>query len=128
MGNRRRVNYSPKKVVPTEQLALPTETLLGEMRVAVVTPDALGVPRSVQHIQQELIQDGFVAGGARDDHVAGGRVEGRRGGRSAPRTDALVPQLEVRRQVVLRDRPQFVPQDGHGRGGDGAVADARQHA
>lgn len=109
------IGNSPKKVVPTEELALPTETLVGEVRVAVVTPDALCVPRSVQHIQQELIQNGLVAGGARDDHVAGGRVERR--GAPRPTVQALVPQLEVRRQGVVRDRPQFVPQDGHGRAG-----------
>lgn len=40
--------------------------------MAVDAADALGVPRPVQHVQQELVEDGFVAARTRDDHGVGG--------------------------------------------------------
>ncbi|KAJ8885898.1 hypothetical protein PR048_012104 [Dryococelus australis] len=62
----------PEEVVPAEELALATEALVREVAVAVVAAHALGVPRALQHVQQELVEDGLVAARARHDHGAGG--------------------------------------------------------
>jgi len=69
----------PEEVVPAEELALTTEALVREVPPAVVTPHALGVPRALQYVEQELVQDGLGAARTLDDH-AGGSGGVQRGG------------------------------------------------
>lgn len=63
----------PEKVPPAEEFSLAAEALVGEVTVTVDTANTLGVPRPVQHIQQELVEDGLVAASACDDHGGGRR-------------------------------------------------------
>lgn len=63
---------SPEEVVPTEEFALSTEAFVCEVVVAVDAADAVRMPRPVQHVQQELVEDGLVAARAGDDHRGGG--------------------------------------------------------
>lgn len=61
----------PEKVHFTIQLSVSGEALLGEVAVAVAALDALSVPGSVQHVQEEPVQDGPFAPGTVDHHVSG---------------------------------------------------------
>lgn len=61
----------PEKVHFAIELSVPGETLLGEVAVAFAALNAFGVPRSVQHVKEEPVQDGPLAAGAEDHHVAG---------------------------------------------------------
>lgn len=64
---------SPEKVIPAEEFPLAAEALVGEVVVAVHTADTLGVPRPVENIQKEFVQDWLVTAGTGDDHGVGGR-------------------------------------------------------
>lgn len=55
----------PKEVVPTEELVVSRVALVGERRAAVGAADARRVPRALQNVQQELVQDRLLAAGAR---------------------------------------------------------------
>lgn len=61
----------PEKVHFAIELSVPGEALLGEVTVAFATLDAFGVPGSVQHVEEEPVQDGPLAAGAEDHHDAG---------------------------------------------------------
>lgn len=61
----------PEKVHFAIELPVPGEALLGEVAVAVAALDALGVPGSVQHVEEEPVQDGPFAPGTVDHHVSG---------------------------------------------------------
>lgn len=60
--------YLPKKICAAEELSLPTETLIGERGVTVEAPDTVRVPRPLQDVQQELVQDRLVAARAGNQH------------------------------------------------------------
>lgn len=62
----------PEEVVPAEEFALATEALVREVASTVVAAHALGVPRALQHVEQELVQDGLGATRTLDDHTGGG--------------------------------------------------------
>lgn len=91
-NNRARRRCLPEEVVPAEQLRLPGEAFVDEGRMAVVTPDAVGVPRPLQYVQQELVQDGLVAARAGDQHTCC---------RLAPTCNAKITSVEqtVRRRI-----------------------------
>ena len=60
-----RINKNlPKKIISTEQFVISRIALVGERRAAVRTADARGVPGPLQHMEQELVQDGLLAAGA----------------------------------------------------------------
>lgn len=61
----------PEKVHFTIELSVSGEALLGEVAVAVTALDALSVPGSVQHVEEEPVQDGPFAPGTVDHHVSG---------------------------------------------------------
>lgn len=61
----------PEKVHFAIELPVPGEALLGEVAVALAALDALGVPGSVQHVEEEPVQDGPFAPGTVDHHVSG---------------------------------------------------------
>lgn len=61
-------NASPEEIVPTEEFTLAGETLVGEWCVTVETSDTVRMPRPLQDIQQELVQDGLVTARARYQH------------------------------------------------------------
>lgn len=65
------MQYLPEKVGPAEQFSFPREALIGERSMAVETPYALGMPCPLQDVQQELIQDWFVAARAGYQHSGG---------------------------------------------------------
>ena len=69
---------SPEEVVPAEELALAAEALVGEVAPAVVAPHAFCMPRALQHVEQELVQDGLSAARAFNDHACSSGVQ--RGG------------------------------------------------
>lgn len=60
----------PEKVHFAIELPVPGEALLGEVAAAFAALDALGVPGSVQHIEEEPVQDGPFAPGTVDHHVS----------------------------------------------------------
>lgn len=60
----------PEKVYFTIKLPITREALLRQVTVALAALDALGVPGSVQHVEQEPVQDGPVAPRAVDHHPA----------------------------------------------------------
>lgn len=59
----------PEEIVPTEELALSAEALVGEIASAVVASHTFGVPRALQDVEQELVKDGLSAARALDDHA-----------------------------------------------------------
>lgn len=61
----------PEKVHFAIELPVPGKALLRQVAVAVAALHALGVPGSVQHVEQEPVQDGPLAAGAQDHHVSG---------------------------------------------------------
>lgn len=61
----------PEKVNFAIELSVSGEALLGEVAVALTALDALGVPGSVQHVEEEPVQDGPFAPGTLDHHIAG---------------------------------------------------------
>lgn len=70
------VFWSPASLLPEKvhfaiELPVPGEALLGEVAVALAALDALGVPGSVQHVEEEPVQDGPFAPGTVDHHVSG---------------------------------------------------------
>lgn len=60
----------PEKVHFAIELPVPGEALLGEVAAAFAALDALGVPGSVQHVEEEPVQDGPFAPGTVDHHVS----------------------------------------------------------
>lgn len=60
----------PEKVHFAIKLPVPGEALLGEVAAAFAALDALGVPGSVQHVEEEPVQDGPFAPGTVDHHVS----------------------------------------------------------
>lgn len=60
----------PEKVHFAVELSVPGKALLGEVAAAFAALDALGVPGSVQHVEEEPVQDGPFAPGAVDHHVS----------------------------------------------------------
>lgn len=64
----------PEEVVPAEELGFPGEALVGEGLAAVHAAHAGRVPRALQHLQQELVQDGLVAARARHHRAASRRL------------------------------------------------------
>lgn len=60
----------PEKVHFAIELSVPGEALLGEVAAAFAALDALGVPGSVQHVEEEPVQDGPLAPGTVDHHVS----------------------------------------------------------
>lgn len=63
--------FLPEKVHFAIELAVPGEAPLGEVAVALAALHALGVPGSVQHVEQEPVQDGPLAAGTVGHHVSG---------------------------------------------------------
>lgn len=61
----------PEKVNFAIELSVPGEALLGEVAAALAALDAFGVPGSVQHVEEEPVQDGTFAPGTVDHHVSG---------------------------------------------------------
>lgn len=61
----------PEKVHFAIELPVPGKALLRQVAAAVAALHALGVPGSVQHVEQEPVQDGPLAAGAQDHHVSG---------------------------------------------------------
>ena len=61
----------PEKVHFAIELPVPGEALLGQVAAALAALDALGVPGSVQHVEEEPVQDGPLAPGTVDHHVSG---------------------------------------------------------
>ena len=59
---------SPEEVVSAEEFPLSGEALVCEVGMAVEAADALGRPGTVQHVEKELVQDGFFTSSANDDH------------------------------------------------------------
>lgn len=63
-----RKRFLPEEVVPAEELPLAREALVRQVGVTVEAAYALRVPRPLQDVQQELVQDGLVAARARYQH------------------------------------------------------------
>lgn len=61
----------PEEVHFTVELAVSGEALLREVAVAFATLNALGVPRSVQHVEEEAVQNGPFTAGTVDHHDSG---------------------------------------------------------
>lgn len=61
----------PEKVHFAIEFSIPGEALLGQVAVALAALDTLGVPGSVQHVEEEPVQDGPFAPGTVDHHVSG---------------------------------------------------------
>lgn len=51
----------PEEIVPTEEFSFSRKTLIREGSVTIEAPDTIRVPCPFQYVQQEFIQDGFVA-------------------------------------------------------------------
>lgn len=60
----------PVKVGFAQNLAVPTVAFVGQRAVTVDALDAFRVPRPVQHVQKELIHNGFVAARATHHQTA----------------------------------------------------------
>ena len=61
-------NCLPEEIGPAIKFAFPGEAALGQDVATIGASDAFGVPRSVQHRQQELVEDWAIAAGTRHDH------------------------------------------------------------
>jgi hypothetical protein len=49
--------YSLEEVLLAEDLAISSETLVAQLSTALTALEALGVPRAVQHLQDEAVQN-----------------------------------------------------------------------
>jgi len=54
----------PIKIISTEELSLATKALIGEGGPAVMASDTFRVPRPVEHVEQELVENRLLAAGA----------------------------------------------------------------
>lgn len=66
----------PVKVLPAVDLSILVEALLVEHLPAELALDAAGVPRLVQELHEEAVEDGPQAAGALHAHHAAGRRAG----------------------------------------------------
>lgn len=62
---------APEEVHFTVKLAVPGEAFLRQVAVALATLDALGVPRSVEHVEEKAVQNWTLAAGTMDHHDPG---------------------------------------------------------
>ena len=53
--------YSLEKVLFAENLAVASETLVAELSTTLTALEALGMPRAVQHLEDEAVQDELLA-------------------------------------------------------------------
>lgn len=56
--------HSLEKVLLAEQLTIPGEALVVQLGMALAALQTLGVPRALQHLQYEPVQDQLVAAAA----------------------------------------------------------------
>jgi len=61
MAAMRKDLFSPVKVGLAQYLAVPAVAFVGQRAVTVGAFHAFSMPRPVQHVQKELIHNGFVA-------------------------------------------------------------------
>ena len=55
----------PEEIIPTVQLRFPAEAFVGQRLVTLAAPHARRMPAALEHVEQEFVQDRFVAAGAR---------------------------------------------------------------
>jgi hypothetical protein len=67
--------YSLEEVLLAEDLAISSETLVAQLSTALAALEALGVPRAVQHLQDEAVQNQLLTAPALGD--AGCNTTGR---------------------------------------------------
>lgn len=59
------IKSSPEEIIPTKQLIIPRVAFIGEWRATIGATNARRVPRALQHVQQEFVEDRLLAAGAR---------------------------------------------------------------
>jgi len=64
--------YIPEEVLTTEKPAVTREALVSQRTAAFAALDALGVPDSVENVQQEPVKDRTVAAGTQQQHPGAG--------------------------------------------------------